>query len=194
MLRDLIQASGFVSIYSSNYHLHLRDLNVDRGVYMQSRSYGQCDCATSSTCTHNSMPEIDGYLSGCSPLEATLRSTIQCLYEPACIDRLVGIVHSSFVPQPLINQSRFSKDSAMEELVAAMLIESWAQNISYAGFFAQCQPQSCSYVEVQQYDRVYVLTTLLGLYGGMTILLKLLVPFTIQQIDALRRLFSRAME
>ena len=58
-----------------------------------------------------------------------------------------------------------------------MLIESWPMNASYEKSFDECELNACTYILVERYNNVYVITTLLGLYDGITVLLKLFAPF-----------------
>ena len=45
-------------------------------------------------------------------------------------------------------------------------------------YFNQCAPQSCQHSYTKQYDLIYVLTTLIGLFGGLTTGLRFLVYYT----------------
>ncbi|CAF1412535.1 unnamed protein product [Adineta ricciae] len=192
MFLGLAQGNGFISIYSADSYLYVRDLDIDPSIYLKSQSYDDCDCALSSACVQNSIPNIDGYFVGCSPLESLLQSTFQCLYNQECILQMSSAINSSFLPTPLSQiQSKYPINSKVDEIVEQMFIESWSINISYENFFDQCQPKSCSYIETERYNIVYMMTILLGLYGGITVLLKLTVPLFIHQfskfINGLRR-------
>jgi hypothetical protein len=192
MLRGFSQGSAFISIYSTNWKVYLRNLSVDPSIYFKSQSYGECDCAISSTCIQNSIPYIPGYVVGCSPLESLLRSTLECFYDQLCINKMSSLVNSSFIPKSLNkSNSQFNLNISINEIVQQMFIESWSINISYRNFFEECQINSCSYIQIEQHNIIYVLTTLIGLYGGINILLKLIIPPFMHQIYKLIQRFYR---
>ncbi len=182
MFRGLAQGNGFISVYSTNWNLFVRNLTIDQRIYTRSQSYGDCDCAISASCIQNSTPNILGYVIGCLPLESFLQSTLECLYDQLCVNQMSSYVLSSYIPKAL-NQKRtkYTLNTLINTIVQQLFIETWSINVSYGNFFAECQPISCSYTQVEQYNIIYVITTLLGLYGGITILLKLIVPFIVSQ-------------
>jgi len=183
MFRGLVQGNGLVSVYSTNWNLFLPNLTIDNTIYMKSQSYGECDCATSSSCIQNSTPYLPGYVVGCLPLESFLRSTLECLYDQLCVNQMSSYVESSYFPTALNRtNSRFTVNTSVNIIVEEMFIEAWLFNKSYENFFQECQPISCSYISSERYNLIYVITTLLGLYGGISILLKLLVPFIMRRL------------
>lgn len=94
-----------------------------------------------------------------------------------------AVCQSSFIPKSLNEtESQFAMNTSINDIVQQMFIESWSSNVSYTRFFQECQPRSCSYVLAERYHVLYVITTLLGLYGGITILFKLIIPFAVRQI------------
>jgi hypothetical protein len=50
-------------------------------------------------------------------------------------------------------------------------MEPWPTNISYDRYFAECAPNICSYSYIDNANPLYVASTLLGLYSGLTIML-----------------------
>ena len=184
MFRGLSQGNGLASVYSTNWNLFLfPDFHTNPKIYMKSQSYGECDCAISSSCIQDSIPFVRGYVVGCLPIESYLLSTFECLYSELCVNQISSYVQSSFIPKSLNEtELRFAMNTSINDLVKEMFIESWSNNVSYARFFEECQPRSCSYVLTERYNVLYVITTLLGLYGGIIILFKLIIPFTIRQI------------
>ncbi|CAF4415992.1 unnamed protein product, partial [Adineta steineri] len=121
----------------------------------------------------------------CLPLNSFLQSTFECLYNQSCINIISSYVNASIIPRILNNtNSRFNSNLLTSDIVEEMFIESWSINISYKAFFQQCQPTSCSYKLIDRYNLLYVVTTILGLYGGLTVLLKIIVPFTVRRLHA----------
>ena len=56
-----------------------------------------------------------------------------------------------------------------------MFIESWERTNNYSGYFTSCAPSSCRYTYAERSNVIYILTTFLGLYGGLTVGIKVLV-------------------
>ncbi|UJR06785.1 hypothetical protein I4U23_011072 [Adineta vaga] len=184
LIRGMMQSNAFVSLYSTNWYPVLNNWsnwNYFSTIYMKPQHYGNCNCLTSSACNQPSVPFIQGYLVGCTPLEAVLHSSIECMYEQACIDRLTMYLNlSSSTPTPL-NQSetRFLSNDTVDSIVQQMFIETCSSNVSYNQFFQQCRPLSCSVTLIKRNSLTVVITALLSLYGGLTTFLKLVVPVLI---------------
>ncbi|CAF1075655.1 unnamed protein product [Adineta ricciae] len=59
------------------------------------------------------------------------------------------------------------------------MIESWDDNIFYNQYYAQCAPKHCSYFITSSNNALYVFTTMIGLFGGLFVALKILVPLIV---------------
>ncbi|CAF1187805.1 unnamed protein product [Adineta ricciae] len=53
-------------------------------------------------------------------------------------------------------------------LIDELFIESWQNSSNYSSYYSICAPSNCRYTYVERNDFVYTLTTILGLYGGLT--------------------------
>ena len=188
MLLGMAQGNGLVSGYSTNWGIFLPNLTKDATIYTKAKTYGGCNCATSSSCNESSTPYVPGFVVGCLPLESFLRSTFQCLYDQSCVNTISSYINSAIIPRAL-NKSHttFAPNSTTNNIVEKMFIESWSINISYDNFFEQCQPKTCLYTLIGRSNILYVITTIVGLYGGLTVLLKIIVPLGVHRIHALLR-------
>ncbi|CAF4084707.1 unnamed protein product, partial [Adineta steineri] len=98
----MVQANGLVSLYSTNWYPLFHDWDFYYTVYMEPQYYGSCSCFTSSSCTQPAVPHMKGYLVGCTPIEALLRSSVACLYEQDCINTFTVYLNLPLpVPPPL---------------------------------------------------------------------------------------------
>ncbi|CAF1335115.1 unnamed protein product [Adineta steineri] len=184
MIRGLMQGNGFISAYSTNWYYVTKNIVLQAILYLKPQYYGSdmCNCATLSTCTQSSTPYIKGYLVGCTPLESLLQSTLECLYEQSCIDLLTTYLNMSLSNHLLpLNKSetRFSSNDTVNYIVEKMFVETCLSNVSYNQFFEECKPDYCSVTVFETASFVIVITTILGLYGGLTTFLKLVVPFLV---------------
>ena len=158
---------------------------------------GSCNCVVSSDCQRPlriGPPDLvlPGLVVGCSPLYGFRLTTLECLYSSACIGTVLDYIHyymqtdgsepSNFTAPkdrainiaPLMASeiARFSPTDSIGSLADALFIEQSSKSISYESYFAACAPVSCYYTYVRKSDPLYVVTSLLGLYGGLTISLR----------------------
>ncbi|CAF1040115.1 unnamed protein product [Adineta ricciae] len=194
LLRSLTQGNGLVSLFSTNWYLQTYNVSYAAPIYFHPQIYGNCSCATSSACTQPSVPFISGYLVGCTPLESLLQSTLECLYDQSCIDLLTFYLNMS-LPSRITslhkNTTRFSSNDTIDSIARQLFIETRSSNISYDNFFQKCQPLTCYVMIITPNNYLIVITTILGLYGGLTTFLKLVVPWSILTIEKLKRKLSQ---
>jgi hypothetical protein len=72
--------------------------------------------------------------------------------------------------------SQYKMDTTVKELVAKLFMEEWSTKIYYDRYFDRCAPNICSYSYIDNANPLYVITTLLGLYGGLTVVLSWWCP------------------
>ena len=78
----------------------------------------------------------------------------------------------------------------VEELITSMFIEEWSSNVSYSTFFIQCKPLLCSYSVSQRKDILRITAILLGIYGGLTTILRFVTPSLITIFEKIRQKFQ----
>ncbi|CAF1430346.1 unnamed protein product, partial [Rotaria sp. Silwood1] len=65
--------------------------------------------------------------------------------------------------------SRFSKNTSIGTLLDESFIEEWITRVSYEDYFTACVPSHCTFEYATRNNMLYVATSILGLYGGLTI-------------------------
>lgn len=65
-------------------------------------------------------------------------------------------------------------------------MEEWIVNVSYARYFAQCAPNVCTYSYIDDASALYVANTLLGLYGGLTVVLDWWCPYLVKRVHQIK--------
>ena len=75
---------------------------------------------------------------------------------------------------------------SLERLLNQSLVDNWTTNINYPRYFAQCAPISCTYTETDYANLSHTVVLLLSLYGGLTILLRLLAIFLVNRLSKLQ--------
>ena len=199
LLRNITHASTFVSSYFSNWYWWVKPNRTSMTLPTNAVTMNDsCSCATRSDCMepggiYRSFSDVRyfamaGWHIGCSPVETLLRSTFECLYNQTCIDTLIhyaSTIEESFVDNIDISAmnstlpSRFKTDSLVEEMVEALFVEQWLINVTYASFYNQCAPMYCTYTFKKRNNLVYKVSEILGLYGGLTMSLRFIVPYLI---------------
>ena len=99
---------------------------------------------------------------------------------------------SSFIltPSPSIS-SRFARNPTVNEIVESLFIESWITNISFDDYFIECRPSSGTYTIIYRQSITFIITSIMGLYGGLTISLRLSTPIVVKIVRKLVQLRGR---
>lgn len=162
---------------------------------------GTCNCAVSNSCQElmrigPSDIILPGLVVGCWPIHGLRMSTLECFYSSSCINSIISyldyytLIDGSppvnftrplelrISVQPLDNSipSRFLPNTSIGSLIDELFLEQWNNtSSSYEDYFHACQPSFCSYENMQHRDTLFVITSLLGLYGGLTVSLRFIV-------------------
>lgn len=127
---------------------------------------------------------VTGFVWRCSPMDSILQSSLECLYTDCLTDFLLRYMNDSTdaVPVPPLKVSdliRTSSEATVSELAEHLFVEDWQSSILYENYFHQCTPNECHYTFVKRAHHLYVLTMFVAIYGGLTLSLRLLVPFLV---------------
>ncbi|CAF1154473.1 unnamed protein product [Adineta ricciae] len=121
---------------------------------------------------------VNGMKMGCTPSQSFLSSTLECFYNQSCLNLIQHYTGSNASSGPLPTQkSRFSpSNTTIAELVNELFLEDWSIDKNYSLYYEQCSPLVCSYTIVEKFNIIYIITLVLGLQGGITIVLKWFCP------------------
>ena len=201
LIRIKTHGDGMVSTYGTNYQ-YVGPADTNESYYTaftRPLIYDDnCSCALNFTCTVNasfSQPElktIQGLKMGCTPSESFLASTLECFYSSSCIDLLDMMTHynrTNVLPPLNITASGFAVNATVDDLVKKAFVENWFTEMSYSEYFDQCSPMVCSYTYFQQFSLIYTVTSILGVFGGLTIVLKWICPRIVLLVRKIVRAF-----
>ena len=163
IIRQVTHANQLMSMYWSNWKYPDADSGTSVvKTFTEPQIYEECNCALSSKCIQSSR----NMTTGCYPLEAVLQSTLQCFYEQQCIDPngTFQALNSSFI------SNRFDLNLTVETILQELMIENYSIDISYDKYFHECAPSACTYSYIGRENMIDVITTLIGLYGGLLII------------------------
>ncbi|CAF4893027.1 unnamed protein product [Rotaria sp. Silwood1] len=72
--------------------------------------------------------------------------------------------------------SRSSPDTKLNTSVSQLFIEYWTNSTNFSFYYNQCAPNQCFYTYEERFNRAYIIATLLGIVGGLSTVLRILIP------------------
>ena len=72
--------------------------------------------------------------------------------------------------------SRFPINSTAFEVLRLLAIEKWNEKIDYTLYYANCNPINCFYTIAKSLHVATVLTTVISLMGGISVILRITIP------------------
>jgi len=177
---------------------------VESSLFPTSRFYenNTCSCDVTYTCiasltlqdrrTNQSNSSllftIPGLFKGCYLVEAVRQSSLECFYQASCIAMIELFLqppislNKTISPLDSSIESRFNVSSTIDQLISKVMAEKWNKNISHAQYFTQCKVLSCTYSFISKFNIAYIITTLIALVGGLTKVLRLIIPRVVKFI------------
>jgi hypothetical protein len=161
------------------------DVNVMSNTFILNSSidYDQCNCMLSPSC-HSTMraakglASVPGFFMGCFRVEALLKSTLECFYNQMCMDIV------KFQTQPpccaiqdsccrsgnftALDATRNLPNETVDSVVNKLFVDKWTQNISFKNYFTACAPQSCTYEYTSGQNLVFLVTSIISIFGGLS--------------------------
>jgi hypothetical protein len=68
----------------------------------------------------------------------------------------------------------------VQSLVDVLFVEQWDTNMTYGQYYTACSPLWCTYTFDRQIGPIYTVTTVISLYGGLSVTLKIITPILVQ--------------
>ena len=204
LLQTTRHGNALVSTYGTNYQYIISKEDPYGGfLSTQAMMYdNECSCDLNTSCTSeagfvaknaSNIIRIKGLRIGCTPSESFLASTLECFYNTSCVTLIQEQTHhmSNKADIPtwalvFVNASRFPIDVTVEGLVRELFVEDWSVTVNYSLYFNQCLPMLCSYKYIQQFNSLHTVTILIGLYSGVTIILKWFCPSLIHLVAKMK--------
>jgi len=192
LIQDINHGNAIVSNYGTNYKHIIPIYQVGR-IFAQTEGQiydDHCACDRSLHCTsqayfmtHNTLDMIGvkGLKIGCTPSGSFRASTLECFYDPLCLQLIQNHTQSTHMSIPILTiPTRFSMNTTIAELINDLFVDEWSIDTNYSSYFQFCLPQFCSYTYIQQLNILYIITLILGLQGGLTIGLRWICPKLVQ--------------
>jgi hypothetical protein len=126
---------------------------------------------------------VPGIMFDCLPLDSMLASTLECSYERPCLSLVHKLSSNALQPPPLANPSRFALNDTLKTLILELMIEKWTISVLFTHYYARCSPGYCVYSYTRRFDMIYMVTLATSKFGGVSLLLRLMVPWIIQLVS-----------
>ena len=122
---------------------------------------------------------IPNLFSGCSAIESVRLSSLICFFNQSCVNMIMELLTEEWerLPDtPILpsNVSQYSPDALMGTIIDNLMVDQWNENVQYKRYYNQCKPFQCSYTVTTRGSLVYILSTIIGIFGGLTVTLKII--------------------
>lgn len=173
-----------------------------------------CSCGTSTYCTRplgfycttpgcfgsvsRPVQNISGLVQSCLRVDSLLESSLECFYNISCIQMLLEwhsfqLSNLTIDPRfynitplnPMFNII-FSPDTTFDVIASELFIENWTDSTDFSSYYNHCAPNECIYTYAEQFNRAYITATILGIVGGLSVALRILILLIVK---LLRRMY-----
>ena len=182
-----IAGNQLASAAETNYRLRYPPFNGTdfTAPTMFPRYYGNCSCLNMKGCPHqatiiigrNRSAPVPGMIADCLIIDGVLASTLECYYDQECILLLHDELPNQAQTLSADLNKYFSTNATVLSLLSRLMIDQLEMEISIAQFFAQCKPLYCSYTQTKVFDILFIVTAIIGIFGGLSFFLKQLAPY-----------------
>ncbi|CAF1135271.1 unnamed protein product [Didymodactylos carnosus] len=120
---------------------------------------------------------------GCYIVDALLHSDLRCFYDQSCLSTLLNATQYPSDNITSLNASvtsQYTITTSIDQLVRNLLIEQWNDQTSYESYFDACQSRFCTYSYISSATLIYIITTIIGLIGGLTKVFKFIIPLAVR--------------
>lgn len=135
---------------------------------------------------------VSGMRTACYPIDGVLASTLECYFDPNCIQTLVSNA-TQFKPLNASKLIHSSPTTTIQELVSNLMIENLVINYSERMYYTQCAPKLCSYSYTHGNTVLYFITMIIGLFGGYNTVLQIFIPLIVGWIVKIKQILSRSV-
>lgn len=128
---------------------------------------------------------IPGMKVGCMIYEPLRYGNFECFFSETCLNRtarLISNLQPNFWPKPMnrTNLLKFSSNAPIEYILKQYMMETWNIKMDYVGYYNSCSPMQCTYNTFWRNNFIFVISRLIGLFGGLSVSLRLASPFIIK--------------
>ena len=128
---------------------------------------------------------IPGMKVGCLPYLALADSHLECFFSAKCLNdtaRWISNLSSDSWPRPMDRSAmiKFAPNTSLGFVFTEMMLDHWKEGRNFSGYYHVCEPVQCTFTTVRANSFIYLFTLLIGLYGGLTVALRIIAPLVVQ--------------
>lgn len=152
----------------------------DRGLFL---------CTYGNNCTAGTVVwTLPGLIRGCISLDHMFLSNLRCFYNQTCLNTMFAMYNvdipdrlplpAAIIGTSAMNASAPSYFSVTDDLATTfsqLMVEEWNIVDNFTGYYEACAPVVCNYISVQRLPIISVITNIIGLFGGLSVSLRLLI-------------------
>ena len=158
--------------------------------YTYTRQFKNCSCLHVNGCPRtvsafdqsNGLIPVPGLIMDCSLTRATLRSTLECYYNQTCLSLIHGHHANNLEALSVSKNKHFLIDTMIETLVNNLMIDHYTIDVSLDLYYDQCNPSYCYYKYNRQFQVLFIITVMCGIYGILSTLLRFLIPWIVKKL------------
>ena len=193
LVRAVVHGNSYVSSYALNWYFWVNDTRPFMAVESSPMTlHNNCSCGTNRHCSDPDAFSsfIPGWVLGCSIVETLFKSTLEALYNQTWIDNLVSYMMNrdpeifqsinNFTAMNHSLPSRFNLNTTVQKIFDGLFTERWQATSSFSSFYEQCAPLYCEYTIDGHRNILFLISRILGLYGGLTISLRFIVSSAVK--------------
>ena len=161
---------------------------------------GQSVCQKDTNCTESTAAwTVPGVVSSCTTFETLFESDLRCFFNRTCLNILlskynVSIPNRSPLPPATLAinvlshsiPSLFAPNDTIGTIYKQLMIEEWKVISYYESYYAACAPPTCTYTITRRADYLYVVSTLVGVFGGLSVTFRLLASLLVRLIHGIK--------
>ncbi|CAF1531587.1 unnamed protein product [Adineta ricciae] len=172
---------------------------ISRETKILPKTYGNCTCGISQSCStslriYSNMDEypqiielyhISNFFIGCFPFEALLASTLEFFYNKSqmiILDRYMQFPMKRLFNFSSLDSTRNIPNEIINSIIKRIMVDSWLSRISFSSYYYICAPLSCVYEYSSRNDILFIVTSIVGLFGGLSLGIKLFLLITLRFI------------
>jgi hypothetical protein len=158
-------------------------------------------CQYGDNCTNGSIVwTVPGISTGCTYYERLLGSDLRCFFNRSCINTMLAMYNVDmpkrsplpsaafqFTPLDSSIRSRFPPTTKIETIFREFMLEDWSVPPYFEGYYRSCAPAACTFTITRQWELLYVVSTIISFFGGLVVVLRLLVPILVRSTYGIGR-------
>jgi hypothetical protein len=181
------QHGNHLAAADSSVRFHVKRIS-NKYLLNSSVYYDQCNCMVNASChspmivtsdanfAPDTLYDIPGFFMGCFRLEALLSSTLECFYNQTYINELITkiLIAGSYPNCTALNATRNSPNESIYSVASQLFVDKWSNYSSFNNYYTACAPQSCTYEKMRRRKLLSLVTSIIGMLGGLMTGLKII--------------------